>query len=333
MPAAPGSGSALASPERTRSASNSSGVVRADRGSSQHDVHVLLFARQVQQIDRLAADGDAQRLRNRLGADAVQRGLFLVDDEARLRLVGLDIPVDVHDARRAFENVAHLAGQREAVGFVRAVDFGHERLQHGRPGRHFGDGDARVVLGGDRGDARAHAFGDVVALRFALAFRHEVDLDVRDVRAAAHEVMPHQAVEIERRGDARVDLVIGDLRLGAHGGGDFARGLRGAFERAAFGHVQDDLELALVVERQHLHLHPAEPTVAMRASSSAVIEPRKSQRQRGLRDHRPHEAPIEPREEILLVREVAARLARARCLRSGGNTFCPSAECGSPPRA
>ena len=70
--------------------------------------------------------------------------------------------------------------------------------------------------------------------------------------------MPHESVEVERRGDAGVDLVVGHFRFDADGGGDFARGLRGAFERAALGHVEDDLELALVVERQHLHLHPAE---------------------------------------------------------------------------
>ena len=78
-------------------------IRRRARGTRQleHDVHVLFFARQMEEIDRLAADGDAQRLRNRLGADAVQRGLFLVDDEARLRLVGLDIPIDIDHARRA----------------------------------------------------------------------------------------------------------------------------------------------------------------------------------------------------------------------------------------
>ena len=137
----------------------------------------------MEQIDRLAADGDAQRLRNCLGADAVQRGLFLVDDEARLRLVGLDIPIDVHDARRVLENVAHLAGERVAVVFVRAVDFRDERLQHRRAGRHFGDGDARTVSRGDLRDARTDALGDVVALRLALAFGDEIDLDVGDVRA------------------------------------------------------------------------------------------------------------------------------------------------------
>ena len=85
-----------------------------------------------------------------------------------------------------FLKMSHdLAGQREPALLVRAVDFGDERLQHRRAGRHFGHGDARAVFRGDFGDARADAFGDVVALRFALAFGDKVDLQVGDVRARA----------------------------------------------------------------------------------------------------------------------------------------------------
>ncbi len=53
--------------------------------------------------------------------------------------------------------------------FGGAVDFGHEGLQDRRAGRHFGDGDARVVFGGDRRHPRPDAFGDVVALGVAIA--------------------------------------------------------------------------------------------------------------------------------------------------------------------
>ena len=155
----------------------------------------------------------------------------------------------------------------------RAVDFGDERLQHRRAGRHFGDGDARIESRGDLGDARAHAFGDVVALRACVRASQTRLIWISATFAPrAHEVMPHEPVEIERRSDAGIDLIVGDLRFGAHGGGDFARGLRGAFERAAFGHVEDDLELALVVERQHLHLHPADADQRpSRRSSSAEM--------------------------------------------------------------
>ena len=76
--------------------------------------------------------------------------------------------------------------------------------------------------------------------------------------APAHEVVAHQAIEVERGGDARINLVIRHFRLDAHGGGDLAGGLGGLLQRAAFGHVKDDLKFALVVEGQHLHLHPAD---------------------------------------------------------------------------
>ena len=55
--AEPGSGRALASPERTRRASRSSGVLRWRARQLQDDVHVLLLARHVEQIHGLAADG------------------------------------------------------------------------------------------------------------------------------------------------------------------------------------------------------------------------------------------------------------------------------------
>jgi hypothetical protein len=48
--------------------------------------------------------------------------------------------------------------------------------------------------------------------RLRSCFGREVDLHVGDVGAAAHEVVPHQAVEVERRRRAGVDLRALDLR-------------------------------------------------------------------------------------------------------------------------
>jgi hypothetical protein len=97
-----------------------------------------------------------------------------------------------------------------------------------------------------------------VALRFALVFADEIDLDVSDVGSATHEVVTHEAVEVVGRGDTGIDLVIGHFRLGADRGGHLASDGGGFFQGRAFRHVQDDLELALVVEGQHFHLHPAD---------------------------------------------------------------------------
>ena len=243
---------------RTRSASRSSGEVRSDCGR-RTTICTSSFSRgRCSKSTAAPPTAIFKVCAMALLADAVEGGLFLVQHEPHLGLVGLDIPVGVHDAVGVVEDVDDLVGQRQAAFLVRPIDFRHERLQDGRAGRDFGHGDAGAVFGRDCGDARADALGDVMALGFALALGNEVDLQVGDVGAAAHEVVAHQAVEVEGGGDAGVNLVIRHLRLDAHGGGDFAGGLGGAFQRAAFGHVEDDLELALVVERQHLHLHPAE---------------------------------------------------------------------------
>ena len=101
---APASGAAtgsaaLASPERTRSASNSSGVVRLASGSCK-TMFTSSFSRGTcSKSTDSPPTAICSVCGNRLRADAVERGLFLVDHEAHLRLVGFDIPVRVHDAR------------------------------------------------------------------------------------------------------------------------------------------------------------------------------------------------------------------------------------------
>ena len=97
-----------------------------------------------------------------------------------------------------------------------------------------------------------------MTLRRSLPFGQEIDLDIGDMLAASQEIVSHQAVEIERRGRAGVDLVINDLRFLADRQGNLAGGLDCLFQREAFGHIENDLELVFVVERQHLHLHPVD---------------------------------------------------------------------------
>ena len=50
-------------------------------------------------------NSDPQRLGNGFGADAVQGGLFFIDDKARLGLVGFDVPVGIDHPWRVFEDV------------------------------------------------------------------------------------------------------------------------------------------------------------------------------------------------------------------------------------
>ncbi len=70
--------------------------------------------------------------------------------------------------------------------------------------------------------------------------------------------MTDQAVEVERRCGADIDLVIGGRRVLADHLGHLEGDAAGLLEGRSLGHVDDHLELALVVEGQHLDLDLAE---------------------------------------------------------------------------
>ena len=94
-----------------------------------------------------------------------------------------------------------------------------------------------------------------MALPMTIPLGEEVHLHIGDVGAAPEEVVPHQPVEVEGRGGTGVGL--GAPYLGHRpepGRHRFGRGV-GGLEGRPFRKIQDHLELRLVVERQHLHLH------------------------------------------------------------------------------
>ena len=186
---------------------------------------------------------------------AAESRLFLIDDEPELFLVVFDVRVGVDHPIGGHKRPLHLFGYGDLALVIGAVNLGHERLENRRPGRDLRDLHVRVPPLRDRRDKRASPLGDGVALRFSLAFRKEVDLKVADVRPGAEKVVPHQAVEVERRRRAGVHLVIGNLGDGGHGRSDLARDRGRPLQRRSLRHIDDDLELALVIERQHLHAH------------------------------------------------------------------------------
>src|SRR6516162_4209892 len=233
-------------------------------GKLQDDVYVLLLVGHMEQIHGITTNCETERLGNGFRAYSVQGGLFLVDDKAHLRLVGLDIPVHVHHAWRLFEDRNDFLGQGKPCFLRGAVNFGDKSLQYRRTGWHLGYGDARAIFLSDCRHERANAFGDVMALCFPVVLRDKIDLQVSHIRSASHEVVADESVEIKGRCRSRVDLVVSDLRPFAYSSRDFAGGLRGALERTAFRHVQDDLEFAFVVEWQHFHLYPGDDHCAHR---------------------------------------------------------------------
>ena len=165
----------------------------------QDDVYVLLLVGQMEQIHGITTHGETERLGNGFGADSVQGGLFLVDDKARLRLVGLDIPVHIYHTWRSFEDRNDFLGEGEPCLLRGSVNFGDKSLQDRRTRWHLGYGDARAVFLSDCRYERANAFGNVMALGFPVVLRDKIDLQVSHIRSASHKVVTDEAVEIEGR--------------------------------------------------------------------------------------------------------------------------------------
>ena len=95
-----------------------------------------------------------------------------------------------------------------------------------------------------------------MTLRGTLVLADEVDLDVGDVRTLAKEVVADQAVEVVWARCPDVGFVVGHLGLCPDRVGERLGNAVGLLERRALGHVDDHLELALVIERQHLDTDP-----------------------------------------------------------------------------
>jgi len=182
--------------------------------------------------------------------------------------------------------------------FGRAVDLGDDGLEDGRAGRDLGNGDGGAVGFGDGGDAGAEALGDGVALVGAFALADEIDLDVRDVGAAAEERVADEAVEVKRSGSAGVDLVVADGGIGADGGGHLGGDAGRLLEGGALGSVEDDLELRLVVEGEHLDRDGAEEDEGDGREEQADDAGEERPTPAGAVEQRLHDAVVEPGEPI-----------------------------------
>ncbi len=227
-------------------------------GDFEHEVNIFLLAGNMEQVYGLAAHSYPESLGDGFGADAVEGGLLLIHNEAGFRLIGFHIPIHIDDSRRVFEDFAYLSGQLHARGLIGSVDFGYQCLENRRSGRNFCHGNSGSVFIGDFRNSRANAFGDIVALGFAFVLFEQVDLKISHTGALPCKVMTDQAVEIERRGRADIDLIIGNFGFHPDGFTDFQSCLCRFFQSTAFGHIQDDLKLILVIKGEHLDLDPSQ---------------------------------------------------------------------------
>ena len=137
-----------------------------------------------------------------------------------------------------------------------------------------------------------------MALRRAFALRHEVHLQIGEVRSAPQKVVPHEAVEVVGRRHAHVLLDVDDRLIVQGGRRQRRRDARRRLERRALGHVDHDLELALVVERHHLHRHQFERDQRDGRQQQHRHARQEDRAPPAAGDERPHHAAIEPREEI-----------------------------------
>src|SRR5690242_18302781 len=97
--------------------------------------------------------------------------------------------------------------------------------------------------------------------------------------------MANQSVEVVRRSGPRVSLHVDDY-LRPHGlGVERYRHASRLLERRAVGHVDDYLELALVIEREHLHLHEADVDETHRGEQQKSDSAEKAPARRGMRKH------------------------------------------------
>jgi hypothetical protein len=253
---------------------------------AQDDGQFVLFARGVDGAGGHAGEGQAQGADDVGGGDAVQPGLFAVHAEEELLLVGLGGDVGLDDALLQGEAVAEDrgGGDQVGVGLVgAAVDFGDDGGHDGRAGRHFDDAHQRAGFAADGFDVVADAQGDARGCSCRALAREQVDAHVGQVRGLAQVVFAHEPVEVHRRAVADGGDEVDDFGDGLEVGFDFAHGGVGGLQRGALGHVHDDLQLVLVVERQHLERHApgggqedGEPEQARHDQHQEVAAPREA---------------------------------------------------------
>ena len=210
------------------------------RGAGVERRHVVAGERRAYGVDDVA-----------LG-DALQRRLLVIDAQHEPRRGLLDARVHVDDVGRRGERPANRLRELLLSGVVGPVDLGDDRREHRRAGRDLDHLRRGAVPLRDPLDLRAHGERDLVRLAAARVLVDEVHLQVAELRQRAQVVLPNEAVEVDRRRGARVGLVIGHLRHGGEVLADLVQDARRVLERRAGRHVDDDLELRLVVEGQHL---------------------------------------------------------------------------------
>ena len=104
----------------------------------------------MQQPRLVSGGGQRHGLGNVAFGNTIQSGLLFIHQQPVFRLVVFHVPIDVHNAIRAFPQIADAPRDGGALGQFRPVDFGHQGFEHRRSGRHLRHLDAGSILLGHR---------------------------------------------------------------------------------------------------------------------------------------------------------------------------------------
>ena len=139
----------------------------------------------------------------------------------------------------------------------RAINFCNDGGKHRRARRHLDHFDVGIKARADCLQCRAHPGSNVMTLVVAMMLVEQVNLNITDMAAGAQIVLTHQAVEVNRRGGTRVGLIILYLRHCTQEQTQLLQHSSRALHRGACGHINNDLKLRFVIERQHFQYNPA----------------------------------------------------------------------------
>ncbi len=95
--------------------------------------------------------------------------------------------------------------------------------------------------------------GDLMTLSGSLVLRDQIDLNVRLVGLFTKIVMPDESTEVEGGGRSDIGLIVPDFGHRLHIASQRLCDPCGLFERCPLRHINDELNLALIVEGEHLH--------------------------------------------------------------------------------
>ena len=164
---------------------------------------------------RLSAVEQRDRIEDITGLDLVEIKVGVVQRQAQAFGGDAEAVIHIDDIGHRSEGLADLARHGAAGLGIRTVDFGQQRRHHRRAGGRFHHFDNTAFGQWQGRNPVAHFKGDGMAFARPVGLGGKIDLQVAHLRFGPQIVMAHKAVEIERRGGARMGLDrrdFGDIR-------------------------------------------------------------------------------------------------------------------------